>query len=143
VKIVFFAKGVNVESACFSHVVVLMADRAFFFSFIKMLRSTKFFRTCRSLHIGSSRLQIVGNNKGSNFRVKVGLELNANFIRFKDDLSRVTYALKEDFAELKNKMREEHKGNADTGVKPSDWQKKMLVLTRLYHDRQSIPEYVA
>jgi hypothetical protein len=66
----------------------------------------------------------------------------AIIVFFQADKTRVTYALKEDYNELKDQVREGRKADENTGSKPTPWQKRILVFTRLYKDQGAIPEYV-
>ncbi|KAI6175060.1 hypothetical protein M3Y97_00990000 [Aphelenchoides bicaudatus] len=58
------------------------------------------------------------------------------------DKDHVTYALKEDYPNLKDQQREGRVADAYTGLRPTPWQKRVLVWTQLYKSQDSIPEYV-
>lgn len=53
------------------------------------------------------------------------------------------YATKAQFRASIQDQRTSNSLNADTGMKPTRWQRRFLVLTNLYRNAAEIPEYVA
>ncbi|VDK63864.1 unnamed protein product [Anisakis simplex] len=55
----------------------------------------------------------------------------------------IPHATKESFIRDMDASRAKMEHNAENGLKPTPMQRHFLVLTRLYHRRDEIPEYVA
>uniref|UniRef100_A0A0M3I2D6 Uncharacterized protein n=1 Tax=Ascaris lumbricoides TaxID=6252 RepID=A0A0M3I2D6_ASCLU len=53
------------------------------------------------------------------------------------------YATKEQFRANLESQRASTVFTAETGVKPTNWQRRFLVLTNLYRNTAEIPEYIA
>ncbi|EFO86076.1 hypothetical protein GCK72_004972 [Caenorhabditis remanei] len=58
------------------------------------------------------------------------------------DQNRVTYATKDDFKQNVQDSRFTGAADSETGQVPTKWQKKFLVITKLYPSADDIPPYV-